>query len=390
MIEKPVVAIFRDHLLSPSETFITGQAETLREFVPYYIGSRRVPGLRVPTERTLVVNGGGLPGMAKEAAFKLLGTAPDLVRRLRGLNPELVHAHFGLDGVKALPLARAIRVPLLVTFHGYDATVTDEHARRSFHAHRAYLRHRETLGREARLLIAVSEFVKRRLVDGQGFPPEKILVHYIGVDVETFRPDPTVSREPVVLFVGRLVEKKGCEYLIRAMSKVQALMPRAELVVIGEGPDRSALERLAGETLRRYRFLGLQPPESVRAWMNRARVFSVPSVTAESGDSEGFGIVFAEAQAMGTPVASFVSGGIPEAVAHGETGFLAPERDWERLANDILLLLGEDALWRRFSEAGQNRVRTSFDLRRQTGLLEEIYGRVLDEGTAGRNGDPSL
>ncbi len=113
--------------------------------------------------------------------------------------------------------------------------------------------------------------------------------------------------------------------------------------------------------------------------MNCARVFSVPSVTSVSGASEGFGIVFAEAQAMGLPVASFATGGIPEVVSHGETGLLAAERDWEGLARHISSLLSNDSLWRRLSAAGQARVRDLFDLRRQTGALEEIYDRVLSE-----------
>lgn len=379
MPEKPAIIVYRDHLLSPSETFILRQAEALRSFVPYYAGSRLVQGLPLPKERTLVVNQGGLSGRLGEAVFKLQGSAPGLVRRLHDLNPALIHAHFGLDGVKALPLAHSLRTPLLVTYHGYDATVRDEYARRSFRSHRVYLRRREELERRAHLIIAVSQFIKTKLVESQGFPEEKLLVHYIGVDTETLRPDPGVSREPAVLFVGRLVEKKGCEHLIRAMSKVQSAMPEAELVIIGDGPLRYDLERKASEMLLRYRFLGTQSPEAVQAWMNRARVFSVPSITAESGDAEGFGIVFAEAQAMGLPVASFASGGIPEAVSHDETGLLVYERDWEGLADNILLLLGKDALWRRFSEAGQARVRSFFDLRRQTSMLEEIYERVLGQ-----------
>ena len=379
MAEKPVVVVYRDLLLSPSETFVLKQAEALRDFSPYYAGSRLVPGLSLPPERTSVVNRGGLLGKASEAAFKLRGSAPHLLRCLRKLNPALVHAHFGVDGVRALPLARALRVPLLVTYHGYDATVKDEYARRSFYGHRDYLRRREALKRQARLFLAVSRFVKGRLVEGQGFPPEKIVVHYIGVDTSAFRPDPAVPREPAVLFVGRLVEKKGCEYLIRAMSRVQATMPEAELVVIGDGPLRPALERLAGETLRRYRFLGTQPQESVRAWLNRARVFSLPSVTAESGDSEGLPTTVIEAQASGLPVVSTIHAGIPEAVAHGETGFLVPERDWEGLASSILLLLRKDALCHRFAVAGKGRVRALFDLQKQTALLEEIYEDVLSE-----------
>lgn len=74
---------------------------------------------------------------------------------------------------------------------------------------------------------------------------------------------------------------------------------------------------------------------------------------------------------------SFASGAIPEAVAHGEVGFLAAERDWEKLAKHILLLLEEDTLWHRFSESGPRRVRALFDLQKQTIILKEIYKYVL-------------
>jgi colanic acid/amylovoran biosynthesis glycosyltransferase len=381
--ERPAIAVYRDRLLPSSETFVLAQGESLRRFVPYYLGSRKVQGLPLPERRTLVVNGGGPVGKLGEAGYQLLGWAPAFARRVRKLDPVLVHAHFGPDGARALSLVRRLRVPLVVTFHGYDATIKDEYARRSFYSHRVYIRRRETLKQEAKLFIAVSRFIRERLLE-QGFPPEKVVVHHIGVDTEVFRPDPAVTREPVVLFVGRLVEKKGCEYLIKAMEQVQAARPEVELVVIGDGPLRSDLERLAQRTLRRYRFLGTQTPADVRAWMSRAMIFSVPSITAESGDSEAFGLVFAEAQAMGLPVVSFESGGVPEAVAHGETGFLVAERDWKGLAENIMLLLKSNTLCQKFGTAGRRRVRSLFDLRTQSDALETIYARVLREvGTAG-------
>jgi glycosyltransferase involved in cell wall biosynthesis len=376
MYSKPAVVIYRDWLLPPSETFVLGQAEALRRFTPYYVGLRLKKGLLTPKERTLVVNRGGLLGRASEVPYKLAAFAPNFFQRVQKLNPVLIHAHFGISGALALPLRRRLQVPMLVTYHGYEELIADEFARRSYFSHRVYLRRREMLKREAQLFIAVSNYSQENLLK-QGFPPDKIVVHYIGIDTDAFDPDPTVPREPVVLFVGRLVEQKGCEYLIKAMSKVQAVRPDVELVVIGDGELRPSLERLAKERLQRYRFLGVQPPESVRTWMNRAKVFSVPSVIAKSGDAEGFGMVFAEAQAMGLPVVSFASGGIPEAVAHGEVGFLAAERDWEELAKHILLLLEEDNLWHRFSEFGPRRVRALFDLQKQTGALEEIYEQVL-------------
>ncbi len=378
MTSKPAVIIYRDWVLPASETFVLGQAEALQHFTPYYVGSRLREGLLTPEERTLVVNRGGLVGWAREVPYKLAGFAPNFFQSLQKLKPVLIHAHFGVSGTLALPLKRLLKVPMLVTYHGFEELVTDEFARQSFFSHRVYLRNREVLKHEAELFIAVSNYCKENLLK-QGFPADKIVVHYIGIDTDAFQPNPAVPREQIVLFVARLVEKKGCEYLIRAMGKVQAVRPDVELVIIGDGELRPSLERLAKEKLQRYRFLGLQPPESVQAWMNRAKVFSVPSITAKSGEAEGFGMVFAEAQAMGLPVVSFASGAITESVAHGEVGFLAAEGDWEELAKHILLLLEEDTLWHRFSKAGQSRVRTLFNLQKQTAVLEEVYQQVLKD-----------
>src|SRR5206468_551438 len=102
--------------------------------------------------------------------------------------------------------------------------------------------------------IAVSQFIASRL-RAQGFPDEKIRQHYVGIDVQKFTPDASASRQQMVLFTGRLVEKKGCEHLIRAMADVQASAPDCELVIIGDGPLRVQLETLAKTTLRRVRFL---------------------------------------------------------------------------------------------------------------------------------------
>lgn len=376
MSHKPVVIIYTDQLLPISRTFILNQAESLHHFVPFYVGSRLTPGLPLPLERTLAVNQGGPLGKIREAVHLIWRFDPALIRQVQALQPVLIHAHFGLDGVSALPLVQALKVPLLVTFHGFDATVKDEFARQSFYRHRLYVKKRARLQQQAALFIAVSKFIAE-LLRRQNFPAEKIAPHYIGIDPNLFQPDPAIVREPIVLFVGRLVEKKGCDYLIRAMKVVQATRPELKLVIIGDGKLRSELERQAEAELENYQFLGAQSHERVRAWLNRAKLFCAPSVTAATGDAEGFGIVFAEAQAMGLPVVSFATGGIPEAVAHGETGFLAPERDWPQLANYILRLLHDETLWQEFSRRGQTWVRENFDIHRQTQKLEEIYRSVI-------------
>ncbi len=378
MHSKPVVVLYRySRLLGYSETFIRTQGEGLQRFIPYYVGLNRYGKLPLPVERTVVVNRGGVIGKAQEVLYKMGGVAPGLYRQVQKLNPVLIHAHFGPDGIRALPLARKLQVPLLVTFWGFDATMKDEYARRSSnYLNRGYLRRREVLKREARLFIAVSGFIKEKLLE-QGFPPDKIVVNYNAVDTETFRPDPAMPREPVVLYVGRLVEKKGVEYLIQAMAQVQAEIPDAELVIIGGGPLRPKLEELAMKLLNRYRFLGVQPLPEVRTWMNRALLLGSPSVTASTGDSEGMPTVVLEAQAMGLPVVGTAHSGISEAVSHGETGFLVAERDWEALAKCIVRLLKDKTLWQRFSQRGQERMRAVFSVHNQVRELENIYDRVI-------------
>lgn len=373
--------VYCDELLPASQTFVLAQGEAMRRFTPLYVGSRVVPGIEVPAGRRVVVNQGGIAGYAREALFKGAGFAPGLVRRLRRAGPELIHAHFGTLGVITLPLARQLRIPLVVTLHGYDVTVTDEYARSStWRNMRRYVARRAALAREGTLFIAVSEFIRACAIE-QGFPADRTVVHYIGIDLSEFRPPASAERAPVVLFVGRLVEKKGCELLIRAMARVAEQHPRAELVVIGDGPLRAQLEAQAAASGVRHRFLGAQPAAVVREWMGRSRVFCVPSLEAASGDREGFGLVFLEAQAMGLPVVSFASGGVPEAVAHGRTGFLARERDWPALAVHIAELLESAELWRRMSAEGVARAQ-QFDLARQTAQLEDHYEAVIERFAA--------
>lgn len=372
----PTVAIFSGRLLPASETFIRAQAEGLTRFKPVYVGARRVTGLDLPEDRTLVVNQGGIVGKGQEYLFKRFGHAPQLIRQVRQLQPGLVHAHFGVCGALALPVAKALQKPLVVTFHGFDACMTDDYAKKNSLSTRIYLQRREQLKQSADTFIAVSNFIKGKLVD-QGFPEDKIKVHYIGVDTQKFNPDANLIRQPVVLFVGRLTEKKGCEYLIKAMAKVQAIVPNAQLVAIGDGPLRDTLEAKAAETLSQYQFLGVQSPDQVRQWMNKAYVLVAPSVTTHTGDSEGLPMVILEAQAMGLPVISSYHAGIPEAVVHEKTGYLTQEKDWQSIASYMLQLFQNHQLWQQVSHAGQKQVQTKFDLHHQIETLENIYSSVI-------------
>ncbi len=184
--------------------------------------------------------------------------------------------------------------------------------------------------------------------------------------------------------MGRLVEVKGCAYLIRAFAELVKTEKRANLVVIGDGPLRNQLEQLAANLGVKATFLGVQPSSVVREWLARSRIFCVPSITAESGEREGFGVALVEAQAMGTPVVSSWSGGIPEAVKHGETGLLSPERDYVALAAHLERFMSDQGFWSECAERGRERVTRHFNLRRQTEHLEAIYRDVQMAGKASR------
>jgi glycosyltransferase involved in cell wall biosynthesis len=368
---RQTIIVYRDTLLPPSETFIRGQAESLNRFRPQYVCLRHTSGLSLPESRVHPLCQGGIVGRVQRARFKLLGPNLDQQRAVATQNAVLFHAHFAPDACDAMPLVRALGIPLVVSLHGYDVNSDDNHLPR------LYLRRREQLKSDAIRFICISEFIRKQAL-AKGFPTEKTVVHYTGIDTAFFCADSTILRLPIVLFVGRLAPGKGCEYLIRAMARVQEVMPETKLIVLGQGPQRKQLERQAAALLHNFEFLGVQSPTKVRDWMNRAKVFSSPCFVTP-GAQEGFGMAFAEAQAMGLPVVSSSIGGIPEAVAHEQTGFLVPERDSAAIAAKLLVLLRNRDLWTKFSEAGRTRVHRMFNIRKQAALLENIYDSVLEE-----------
>jgi len=363
------VLIFRRHLLPVSETFILGQAVSLRRFRPQFAGIRRAkPSLQLPSEPILIREDDRKLSRFRSLVYKKTGVAPSFLKRIAAIGPSCIHAHFAPDALEALPIAKSLKIPLIVTLHGYDVTAQSE-------IQRDY----RSLWSRASIFLCVSEFIRRKAIEC-GFPEDKLRLHYIGIDCERFASQ-AVEREPdSVLFVGRLVEKKGCEDLLRAMRRVQAAIPTARLTVIGDGHLKERLIKMATEFELNFTFLGSQDAAAVSEHMARCSVFCAPSVTAPNGDSEGFGMVFLEAQAVGTPVVSTIHGGIPEAVADGQSGLLGPEGDEESLAKNIVTLLKDDSLRKQFGEFGAHRVRQSYNLLQQTHLLEDFYSEALGRG----------
>lgn len=376
----PRVLIYRSDLLPVSETFILEQAEALRQFQPIYAGLRHAPSSLAPAHRSIILTSSSTPFSSGRALFyKFTGYGRTFESEIAKVQPVLCHAHFAIDGATVMPLIRHLNIPLIVSLHGYDVTSSDQSLRKNA-AGALYLMRRRELWKRTHVFICVSEFIYKKAVEA-GFPEKKLRMHYTGVNCNSFSRtnDP---RSKNILFTGRLVEKKGCRYLLDAVAEVRRTIPEISLTVIGDGPLRGSLESQAKRLKLNIRFMGVLPASEVRRYMALASIFCVPSVQAENGDSEGFGMVFAEAQAMGTPVVSSIHGGIPEAVEDGVTGLLVPERDTRALASAINQLLGNAALWDQFSVRGSDRIGRQFCLERQTHALEAIYAAACQLPTS--------
>ena len=370
------VLIFRNEILRTSETFIRAQASALRSYTAHYVGLERVrEGLEMPVAPTVLNESDSSKSKLRKLLYQQFGFAPQFHHRLAKLNAKLIHAHFAPDGVSALPLAAHLGLPLIVTLHGYDIT-TRWSASANTVGDRIYRARRGQLARKTSLFICVSKFIRETAIR-KGIPGERLKVHYIGVDRGYFTPGNDKREPALILFVGRLVEKKGCANLLRALARVLPECPDARAVIVGDGPERASLETHALNAGLPCTFVGSQPPNVIRDWLRIARVFCVPSLTAKNGDSEGLGMVFAEAQATGLPVVSFAHGGVPEVVKHGESGLLAPEGDDKKLADHLVCLIKCEDMWQSHSRNGITSIANDFDLTRQTQLLEKLYSNVL-------------
>jgi glycosyltransferase involved in cell wall biosynthesis len=376
------VAVFKSSLLPYSETFIKAQVGSLRAWTATLVGiwnanQLSLTGLDVLTFSERYANA---VSTFTWKARGLLGIWPqESIRRLERLECQLVHAHFGTEGVLVWPLARALRLPLLVTLHGVDITTSKEWWRsgRGGILYRRYPSRLLKLGQAGVQFIAVSEAVRRSAVQF-GLPESSIHLAYIGIDTRKFSPGavPVNERPKRVLFIGRLVEKKGCHLLIRAFAQVSRVVPEASLVIVGDGPLRDSLYREALSLGANIRFVGRRTPKEVKEELDCARVLCLPSVVAKSGDSEGFPIVSMEAQAAGVPIVTSAVGARDEGMIPGVTGYAVAEGDVMGIAHHLQSLLVDERLLVRMSSAAARMVRDRFDIVQCTRKLEAIYDRV--------------
>jgi glycosyltransferase involved in cell wall biosynthesis len=308
----------------------------------------------------------GAIGLASTGRF-LYASLISKVRKLhRSQRIDLIHAHAALPcGHAAMLLSRELEIPFVVTVHGLDAFFDNQvrgylSVRRSTVAQSVY--------RLASRVICISGKVANKVVDNTAALSNTRVI-YNSVDTEMFSPGPTDAMSDTILSVGNLIPIKGHELLLRALTHVLPSHPNLTCEIIGDGPERNRLLRLARDfnINDRVHFLGRQSRKQVADALRRCTVFALPS------RYEGLGCVYLEAMATGKPAIACRGQGIDEIIRHGRNGFLINPGSLLELIAALTTLLDNRQLRRQIGEDARRTVLDRFTLSHQASELAAVY-----------------
>lgn len=358
---------------------LSGKGVGVAVLAPHHPGARRfeiIGGIRVNRFRyffpssleRLCYEGGILPNMKKsflarlQLPFLVVAELFSLFAIAAKEKPGLIHAHWILpQGFTAALVGRLLKIPVVVTAHAGDVFPLNSHLFR--------LLSRFSINSAAAVTVN-SSFTKAAVV--RIAPSKAAVIIPMGVDLKLFSSSSGAAasavrkryaiRGKMLLFVGRLAEKKGVTYLISAMKAVVKAFPDCKLIIVGDGPEKQALQRqsqqlgLSGSVV----FAGSVPNSQLPPFYRAADVFILPSIVDSRGDTEGLGVVLLEAVAAGTPVVASNVGGIPDVVVHKRTGLLVEQKSPGQLAAAVISLLKNPQLRGKLSAAAREHISKNF------------------------------
>jgi glycosyltransferase involved in cell wall biosynthesis len=298
----------------------------------------------------------------------------DIASWLGEIQPDVILCHFGFMGLRMLPVAKELGIPVVVHFHGLDLSSS---LRNRWYC-RSLLR---ALNRFSAMVVVGSHqgaWIRRQQVTENR-------VHLIpcGVPAGEFPPRSHAQKEGIqFLSVSRLDEGKGVEYSLEAFSSLRKDYPKAKYLIVGDGPLKGDLEKrvISLELTESVKFTGAVMQEEVKKYFQNSDVFLQHSIDSSRGWVEGFGVSISEAAASGLPVIATYSGGIPDQVIDGETGFLVNQKDVPAMTDRMRQLMTDAELRRTMGEAGRNRVQEHFDTPGQIQKLENVLLAAAGKG----------
>jgi len=337
----------------------------------------------LPQRQALCYRSGMLPNLKQslllwfQVPFYLANLFVAVLHAIRNESVDVINAHWVVpQGIVARLVQIFSPVPVVLTVHGGDIF--------AFQGLMGRLLKRSALKR-ADACTANSAFTREQVL--QLCPAANVSIVPMGVDVAEFEPgQPNLSlrrklgvASEMILFVGRLVEKKGVHNLLAAMQRVLKKFPKATLVLVGDGTQRLELERMAErlEIAGAVRFLGKLPHEQLPEYYAAADLFVGPSVVDRSGDTEGLGVVFIEAASAGLAIVGTSVGGISDVLIHEVTGIAVEPDQPEALAAAIERLLCDESLRRRLGEAARQHALSQFSWGQVVARFSSIFRKVL-------------
>lgn len=360
---------FKTTYLNRSETFIDRLVRNHQEFKPViatcYAGSY-TDGLNI-----YEMPKNGLSGLKNTLRLKLNSSPDFLYDVFEKEQPDIVHGHFGLDSYRLIPLIKKVRVPFIVNFYGHDVIRLPQ----EFGWTTRYNRLKNYMD----CAIAGSEDMKRNL-SKLGFDQSIIRTIKLAVNLEKIQFQQREKAEPKIMMVGRLVEKKGFTYALKAVSMLYKEVPNIEMNIFGDG---ELMDDLKKET----QTLGIENHVNFRGFANNPEIIDqlykhdmliVPSVQAKDGDREGIPQTTVEGMASGIPVITSDHAGLPELVINGETGLTVPERNPEVIKNAILKLIDDSNLVKMISLNGRKIVEREHNIKTQVQKTETLYRSLLE------------
>jgi len=383
---RPVVAHVMRGFLDGTETFIGNQIMTLNAFKPIVLCHHQLEGHGFPLDdiasatETLT----GAWRMIGRGAYKLFrvttrSAVDALARYAFEREARLLHFHYVVDARFFVALKRKTGLPTLVSAYGYDVSSFPK-LYGGFGKH--YLR---AAFDQFDWFIAMSHDMRRDMIS-LGCPPDKIIVHYHGIDTQRFAYPERVydGKDEITVLACGMLEIKKAQHLtlqaLRLMEQRGMTKRRFRVEIVGDGPMRAALEHQVREYgwEDKVNFHGHIPhhEKSLVEAYRRADIFSLPSVTVKH-DKEGIPGTIVEAMASGLPVVSSVHAGIPEIISCARDGLLVEEGDVEAMARAFADLMNDVSLRQRLGQAAARRAMTELDLKQCTARLEDLYRRIL-------------
>ncbi len=280
---------------------------------------------------------------------------------------ELIHAHFASMGSVSRKLSKMLGVPYTLTAHAFDIYMNpDEDNLRK-------------VMENAHSIVTISEYNKNYLQGKIGIM-NRIDVIRCGIDIARFSPQrrSNINNRIELLTVTRLVEKKGLEYLIRAIPIVIREMPDCILTIVGSGALNDHLRHLVHDLkLEGYiQFKGDQSDFELMHYYENAEMFILPCIIAENGDRDGIPVAIMEAMAMELPVISTTVSGIPELVEDGISGILVSQKDEKAIANAIIKLHKDKKLRLEMGEKGRKIIENKYNIVSESEKLIRIFDKM--------------